>query len=112
MGRKRVHASNAARQRAYRERSATSSPKKPLTQRQIAISSQVSVRYVQRLVRMAQWDVTILDGWCARQLKQPQASIRGVEERAKIRILSLAEYFTWPDLNRAAERLSARKRRP
>ena len=112
MGRKRVHASNAARQRAYRERSATSSPKKPLPQRQIARFSHLSVRSVQRLVRMRRWDDTILEGWCDHQLEQPDASIRGVEERAQTRILFMIQDFTPTDLERVAERVSALKRRP
>ncbi len=52
MGRPRIHADNAARQRAYRERH-----KKPYhpTQAKIAKISGLSVRSVQRIARIERW---------------------------------------------------------
>ena len=74
--------------------------------------SHLSVRSVQRVARMKRWDATILEGWCAHQLKQPDASIRGVEERAQTRIRLMIQDSTPTDLERVAERVSALKRRP
>lgn len=110
MGRPRIHASNADRQRAYRERRAKSSPKEPrITQRAAANMVHVSVRTVQRIERMERWDETVLDGWCKRQLEQPNASVRGIEERAQTRITMMLKEFTATELERFVERAGGRK---
>ena len=105
MGRPRIHASNADRQRAYRERRAKSSPKKRgMTQREAADAANTSVRTLQRVDRMYRWDAIMQDGWCQRELAQPNASVRGIEERAEARVALMLMESTPTELKRLVER--------